>query len=527
MQWFFSIRFERQASLDQAMLKQAGIDFQSADDLLTSQARSYVQYGEKKYYDKYMNEVEVDKNEEKNMAIIEKFNSEHSDIDLNRVLELINNALTLSTALADLETEAFDAVSAGELEKAREIMFGADYENQKAKIIAVMAEFQTELNTVISDYQIFYRNLSAITTWTSVGVLVVLLTFTTASLLSINKKIKLIGVLAGKATEIAKGNVDVDVDSNSNDEVGVLAKAFREMIDGIKLQASLLQRLAHGDFSENIMLRAENDSMNIAINTLIDSYNDTMQKIREATGHVSSGSREIADSSQNLSEGSTEQAAAIEQLSSSIGEIAMQTERNTEKAKKTAELSSTIRNNAQTGASQMDQMMNAVREISEASQNIGKVIKVIDDIAFQTNILALNAAVEAARAGEAGKGFAVVADEVRNLASKSAEAAKNTSGLIANSIEKAELGAKIATDTSNSLSHIVSGINESTKLVEEIAEASNEQAQGISQINTGIEQVAKVVQQNSATAEESAAASEEMRGQSVILNDLIMQFKLK
>jgi methyl-accepting chemotaxis protein len=238
-------------------------------------------------------------------------------------------------------------------------------------------------------------------------------------------------------------------------------------------------------------------------------------------------SKQIASGAQALAQGSTQQAASIQQLSSSIAEISQKTKENAEMANRAASLARTIKDSAEKGNIQMGEMMDAVREINQASQSINKVIKVIDDIAFQTNILALNAAVEAARAGQHGKGFAVVAEEVRNLAAKSAEAAKDTGSLIANSMSKAELGSRIANDTASSLSEIVTGINESNQIVTKIASLSDEQSAEINQINKGIEQVAQVIHHNSATAQESAAASAEMSSQSAMLQDLVTQFKSK
>jgi hypothetical protein len=268
----------------------------------------------------------------------------------------------------------------------------------------------------------------------------------------------------------------------------------------------------------------------LIINDITDMQNtlsEFVSAISSASDQVLAGARQMSDSAMRLTDGSQEQAASVEQLSASISEIAEKTKNNAEMAGKAAVLASEIKGGAEKGSLQMDEMMTAVRDINASSHNISKVIKSIDDIAFQTNILALNAAVEAARAGQHGKGFAVVAEEVRTLAAKSAEAAKNTESLIADSISKAELGSRIADDTAASLSEIVAGIGESSQLVAHIAKSSEEQSEGITQINIGIEQVSQLVQKTSAAAEESATASQEMRDQSDMLEELVTRFKLK
>ena len=326
---------------------------------------------------------------------------------------------------------------------------------------------------------------------------------------------------------ISTGDMDVEVDIHARDETGKLADSFRVMLDNMREQVGAMQSIAQGDYSLEVPERSDKDAMNRAINHMLAMTGDTIHQISASAAQVSVGSKQIADGAQALAQGSTEQAAAVERLSASIAEINGKTRQNADIAREAAELSGAIWENSEKGSRQMNEMMDAVREINEASRNIGKVIKVIDNIAFQTNILALNAAVEAARAGQYGKGFAVVAGEVRNLATQSAEAAKETGKLIESSIEKANLGLEIATETSGSLQEIVSGINRSAQIVSQIAQSSEEQAAAIREINTGVDQVAQVVQQNSATAEESAAASEEMSGQSHMLEQLVAQFKVK
>ncbi|MDR0857833.1 MAG: methyl-accepting chemotaxis protein [Oscillospiraceae bacterium] len=314
---------------------------------------------------------------------------------------------------------------------------------------------------------------------------------------------------------------------DGKDETAQSVAAFGGTLQQFTYYAQMLQAVAANDLTQDIKILGDRDTIGVALKTMVGNLNDMFGEINSATGQVSTGAQQISDGSQALAQGATEQAASVEELSSSINEVATKTQDNANLANHAAELSASVRDNAQKGAEQMDAMMSAVKEISEASNEINQVIKVIDNIAFQTNILALNAAVEAARAGQHGKGFAVVAEEVRSLAAKSADAAKDTGVLIENSIEKATLGAKIADETSASLAEIVSGINESTEIVRQIADSSEEQSAAIKQINIGVDQVAQVVQQNSATAQESAATAEELSGQSSILGELVERFKLK
>ena len=356
------------------------------------------------------------------------------------------------------------------------------------------------------------------------------------NVLAVSKPLKKIGAFAEK---IETGDLGISSTSastvavRSSDEVGVLARtlerAYMQMKGYVGEIRERMHSLAEGDLSIESTYDFQGDFVLIkdSINEHIRNLNHTITEINTSSSQVSSGAKQVADGAQLLAHGSTVQAAALEELSSSITEIAEKTRTNAATADKTSTLSATIKQSAEKGSHQMDEMIAAVSEINEASRNIGKIIKTIDDIAFQTNILALNAAVEAARAGQAGKGFAVVAEEVRNLASKSAEAAKDTGNMIQNSMDKAEQGSRIAGETAASLSEIVLGINESTGLITEIARSSEEQSLSITQINTGIDQVAQVVQQNSATAEQSAAASEEMSSQSDMLQQLIAHFSLK
>ena len=321
--------------------------------------------------------------------------------------------------------------------------------------------------------------------------------------------------------------------TKNNDEIGFIFESMENTVNKYNFIVSDISNhlgaIADRDFTKPF-IKVSNNGDFIAINKYVklinDSLNAMMVQIADSAEQVASGSEQVAGGAQALSQGSTEQASSIEELAATINEITEQINHSAVNAENARQTSLDASEEVKNGSIQIEKMIIAMEEINETSVEIGKIIKAIEDIAFQTNILALNAAVEAARAGSAGKGFAVVADEVRNLASKSAQAAKNTTELIENSLRAVENGSKIADKTEESLKLIVEKTNKTVSLIEEIAAASKQQALGASQVTVGIEQISTVVQTNSATAEESAAASEELSGHAQILKNFLGGVKL-
>jgi methyl-accepting chemotaxis protein len=308
---------------------------------------------------------------------------------------------------------------------------------------------------------------------------------------------------------------------------------FNQTLDAIEKPineaAVVLEKMAAGDVTANMQGNYLGSYAIIknSVNDTIQSLNETLGRINNAADEVAAGSKQVSFASQALAQGATEQASSMEELNASMNAVADQTKENALSANQANQLTLVAQENAVQGNQQMQAMLRSMEEINSASAKISNIIKVIDDIAFQTNILALNAAVEAARAGQMGKGFAVVAEEVRTLAGRSAEAAKETTALIEGSISKVKEGTVIAKNTAESLNEIVDGVTKVAVLVGKIDVASNEQTISISQINMGIDQVSQVVQTNSATAEESAAASEELYGQAELLKNMVDRFDLK
>ncbi|MCL2045635.1 MAG: methyl-accepting chemotaxis protein [Oscillospiraceae bacterium] len=518
-----------QASIDRFELTFNANRFMDGSAYLTNEVRAFAATGDIVHYNNYWNEINVLKNR---------------DIGVERLKEIgitqeeqakIDAMAALSNNLVPLESDAMDMTMAGKMEDAIEAVYGESYERTIREIRGIKNEFLTMLDNRAARHvdelneQYYRAETIAVIMIAIVGVLQI-----ANAMIMILSTILPVRKVQKEMEEIARGNLASDFSLQPNtSEIGRLVNSIIILKSNLNKYVSdiseKLEHMSQGDMNLSIDIDYIGDFAPIksALNIILASLNETLSQINQASNQVHTASKQIADGAQTLAQGSTEQSSSIQQLSASITEIAQKTNDNAEMAGRAAALANNIMDSAEKGSNQMNEMMEAVNEINQASQNINKVIKVIDDIAFQTNILALNAAVEAARAGVHGKGFAVVAEEVRNLAAKSSEAAKDTGGLIANSIEKAELGSRIAGETAASLAEIVTGINESNLIVNEIARSSGEQSVGISQINSGIEQVAIVVHQNSATAEQSAAASQQMSGQASILEELISHFNLR
>ncbi len=447
---------------------------------------------------------------------------------------LLDSFATSVRKAVDLQ-EAVIEVSHTDQEKAQTMLL-EEYQPMVEEAVNTLIQISNVAETnAENNYQSTVKmqeQLVALQMGLAIGVLIITLFLSTYLTGAITRPLR---ELEKSADKIVEGNFDISISYESRDEMGLLAKAFKNMtkiVGTVIVDASrILSEMAEGNF--DVRTQAEEyyvgsfQSLLLSIRKLNRDLSSTLGQINRSSDQVASGSGQVSDGAQALAQGATEQASAVEQLASTITGISHQIKDTAENAMEARNQSSMAGSEAEECNVQMRNMIAAMEEISHTSNEINKIINTIEDIAFQTNILALNASVEAARAGQAGRGFAVVADEVRSLANKSSEASKDTANLIEQSIEAVARGTKIADATAQSLTKVVDAVRTTSSKVDMIANAAEQQADAIEQVTLGVDQISSVVQTNSATSEQSAAASQELSNQAAMLKNLVAKFILR
>ncbi|MDX2494938.1 MAG: methyl-accepting chemotaxis protein [Desulfuromusa sp.] len=391
------------------------------------------------------------------------------------------------------------------------------------KILAGNIPLLQEMNKTVGMYAAqSQKKVARLTTSLYIGGIIVLIVTFLVWLLINRKIVRPLVAVVKMVNRMNNGDLDHRLNMNQGDEIGQLAGEMDQFADRLNNDIlTAFHRLAEGDFTfvaEGLIAKPLAEAN--------QGISETLQAVLQSSQKIASDTLQVSATSTSLADGATKQAAALEEISASMQEMSEQTANNTRNAEQVNQLSSAAKLAAEKGDQHMQAMVKAMAEINTSGQNISKIIKVIDEIAFQTNLLALNAAVEAARAGQHGKGFAVVAEEVRNLAARSAKAASETTDLIQGSVQKTENGAQIADQTAEALKEIYQGVVQVSDLVDEIAAASNEQALGVAQANEGLAQLSAVNQNSTASAEETAAVAEELSGQTGFLQQMLERFKI-
>lgn len=453
--------------------------------------------------------------------------SESSKTDDPQIMALIEKVRVPHEAMHHRAEDINNFIKAGELTKAREL-FDNEVLPKANETIGYIGEIETRYAAMmdeLSQTMIQVQDVGQIVILVMFGLSIVcsvgLVVFVVKSIMQPIRK------LTESAKNLAQGDINFTEEYMVDDELGQLTRSFGILVRAMHKQEEVLSAFAQGDYTGSIEVRSDKDEVNKAINNLKMQTAQTLWHVRQSAQQVTSGAQQMAHSAQALASSSTQQAATLQDLSGAMANIQSEAEKNSQTAGAAALDTNEVKNKMNESLGAMGGMVQAMQNIDESAGQITKVIRVIDDIAFQTNILALNAAVEAARAGQHGKGFAVVADEVRNLASKSAEAAKETASLIEKSTESVTEGNKIV-DMVNEHLHAASELVEKNgRLIEQINEASHRQQGSISEISAGVSQLSEVVQANSASAEESAAAAQEMSAQALTMNTTVSNFRIE
>ena len=513
---------------DEKELTAAAQQFLDGSGYLTDQARACAATGDRIYHDNYVNEVN---------------NLQNREIGYSRMKQagitaeedaLISQMTQISNQLVPLEQKAMTAAMAGNINGGISYMFGTEYSTSLMEIQSLQEELLSRIQTrVAGEIDRQHKNVLTMQVVVIALACVIVLSQIFSTLFTRKKIIRPLKCVLSEVQEFAKGNLSTSCEMEADtSELGMLIYGVNQMRSHLRRYVTdireKLTQMAAGNFNLFMDMDYMGDFSDIktSIERILAAMSGTFREIDIASSRVASGADQVSGGAQSLSQGTTEQASSVEKLSATAQDISGKITQNARDTGAANEL--TIAAGVKLGESKlkMEELLRAMDEIKQTSQQIQGIIETIDSIAFQTNILALNAAVEAARAGTAGKGFAVVADEVRSLAGKSAEASQTTQEMIQKAIAAVERGSALAADTAAGMEDTAAAAQKVVESIQRIAEASTEQAQAVDQIAHGLDQIAGVVQTNSATAEQSAAASEELSSQASMLKSLVEQFQI-
>ena len=517
---------------DQLTLIQNAENFGNASDYLTDEVRSFAASGIQEHYDNYFYEVNTAMRRDISLATMKEIGLSSNE------LAMMESVSSISNGLIPLEEEAMVLTQQGDNDGAVALLYGEEYVNGVKEIKANLEKFNQMLEQrMAEEVKKAEGTVNILTAVTYISVVLTLLVQLYIVWFILKELIVPLQKIEHKMLEFAEGKLDGEFDLEENDtELGRTSRAIhgleRFQKDMMGDMEYLLSEMANGNF--DIRTRIGDAAYVGVYKNLLASMRQmnrtlghVLGEINSAAGQIEDGSNSVASGAQGLAQGSTEQASSVEDLAQTISYLNSQIQETTANVSVANQLTSVAGQGVQESNKRMQELMVAMKNIETAASEIGKIIKTIDDIAFQTNILALNAAVEAARAGTAGKGFAVVADEVRSLAGKSAEAANSTTLLIENAIDAIQKGTGIADITVEALQGVVKDFSAAAEKIQQIDHATDILSNEIGRIDTGVGQISDVIHSNSATAEESAAASEELFGQANMLKKLVLQFKFR
>lgn len=538
------INKEREAVSRQAEFKQLGIDLANASDFLTNEARRYAIFGNKQHFDAYWKEVKEIKTRDRVVNKLKELGAPAGE------LALIEEAKKNSDALIKTEDAAMNAVAAGDLSRAQNLMFNSQYDADKAIIVKPLNQFQKKMNDRAAQEALEAResaenlnNIANMLSYASAFAFIAILFFVFGRGL-----IAPIGRLTNAMSDMADGNLDREVpDTGLNNEVGDMGRALLSIKDSVarraqqqneeQLEAQKIIVARLGEGLANMRAGRLNAPINRAFpedyEVLRQDFNDAMatmaelmQKVTHTAGSVRGGASEVSGAAQDLAHRIENQASSLEESAIAVGKLSESIKSSSKTASEAAILARTAHTDATAGGQQMVSAVEAMNEIDSSSRRVEEVLGLIEGIAFQTNLLALNAGVEAARAGEAGKGFAVVATEVRALAQRSSDAAKDITDIIKSSARNVSVGVDVINQTQASLGAIVTGMSELSDMIDNLATASKGQAAAIHQVDQVVGQMNQITQQNAALVEESSAAARSLLSEADELGQLVHHFSV-